>query len=186
MQRQVRSTQTLTHAHTHSHTHTQTLTHRQTDRQTDRQRSSLQEEAGLTCPIFFLLRAKTTGRPKSSACLRMLPSRSSSPPSLSICSMLGATTTVLALRSFTALATSLHSRHQRQSGRAHGSTHTHLDRYWPPPCSTGVNISEEGHRVPPTHTQTNMGHLPALLASTSVRKGTELPCRHRQTDIGTD
>lgn len=47
------------------------------------------------------------GMEAASAWVRMEERRSSRPPSLSICSMLGATTTVHALRSRTALATSL-------------------------------------------------------------------------------
>lgn len=60
-----------------------------------------------TWPIFLRVRANTTGSPAWSACPRMLPSRSSRPPSVSIWSMLGATTTLLAFPSLTALATSL-------------------------------------------------------------------------------
>ncbi len=60
-----------------------------------------------TWPSFLRERAKTMGMQASSAWVRMEERRSSRPPSLSICSMLGATTTVQALRSRTALATSL-------------------------------------------------------------------------------
>ena len=62
-----------------------------------------------TCPSFFLERANTTGHSDFSACTRMEASKSSSPPSVSICSMLGVTITVLAFCSLIAFATCTHS-----------------------------------------------------------------------------
>ena len=58
-----------------------------------------------TWPSFFRERAKTTGHSEAPACSSIEASKSSKPPSVSICSMLGVTMTVFALCSLIAFAT---------------------------------------------------------------------------------